>query len=324
MTSRDRVRRAVRFQDPDRVPYNFDENREPKNGNFYGEDTVWVQASMRPPVNGANEWGVVYETIDDSFGEPKVYPLEGRDSLDGYTFPDFTEAWRYEEMHRVIAENHEEKYVMGLVPVGLFQHMIDLFGFEDFLVNCLTEPELVEAVCDKLLEIDMYVAEQMAAAGVDGVIATDDTALQDRLMVSMDVFNTIFKPRYKKYYDHCKKLGLDTFIHSCGYTLDIIEELIDAGCMAINLDQQQNMDIREISRRYKGRIAFFCPLDVQRTLELDQEGIENAVKEMLDCFSTEHGGFMARAYPQPKAINMSDEYLLHMTNAFKKYGVYPR
>ena len=55
---------------------------------------IWVFATRRPKVNGVDEWGVVYESIGESFGEPKVFPLEGKETLDGYTFPDFSEDWR--------------------------------------------------------------------------------------------------------------------------------------------------------------------------------------------------------------------------------------
>ena len=38
------------------------------------------------------------------------------------------EDWRYEEMRKIIRENNGDKYVLGMLPVGLFQHMIDLFS----------------------------------------------------------------------------------------------------------------------------------------------------------------------------------------------------
>ena len=247
MKSREIVKRAIHFQDPPRLPYNFDSNRTPEDGISYGEDMIWVSAAKRTLAGGQNEWGVVYETLDDvSFGEPKVFPLAGKESLDGYVFPDFSEDWRYEEIRRAVRENNGERYVLGMLPTGLFQHMIDLFGFNDFLINVGINPDFVGEVCDHLLAIDKTVAEKMAACGVDGILTLDDAALQDRLMISMEAFNTIFKPRFAKLYEHCHTLGLDTFIHSCGYTIDIIEEWIDAGCDVINLDQQDNMGIDEL------------------------------------------------------------------------------
>ncbi len=81
MTSREIVKRAIHFQYPPRIPYNFDSNRTPVDGITYGEDMMWVFAQMRAAADGENEWGVIYEAIGDSFGEPKKFPLEGKEDL---------------------------------------------------------------------------------------------------------------------------------------------------------------------------------------------------------------------------------------------------
>lgn len=321
MTSREIVKRAIHFQNPPRIPYNFDSNRTPEDGVTYGEDMMWVSAQMRPIVNGENEWGVVYETMDDSFGEPKKFPLEGKEDLEGYIFPDFSEDWRYDVMRKQIEENQREKYILGMLPNGIFQHMLDLFGFMDFMMNIGCNIELIEELADRLCDSAVTAAKKMAECGVDGIITIDDLALQDRMMISMAAFVEVFKPRFQRLYDVCHSLGLDTFIHCCGYTIDMIEHLIDAGCDVVNLDQQDNMGIWNLSKRYKGRICFYCPLDIQRTLDLDQQGIDERVVEMIAAFADKSGGFIAKTYPQPRAINMSDDYLKMMTEAFKRHGV---
>lgn len=188
------------------------------------------------------------------------------------------------------------------------------------MVNVAINQELIEATADRLLEINLKVVDKMADAGVDGMITMDDAALQDRLMISMDKFREIFVPRFKKLYDRCHERGVDTFVHSCGYVLDIIEEMIHAGCQAKNLDQQDNMGIEELSRRYRGRICFFCPLDIQRTWKMDREEIFQRAEQMIQMFVTPEGGFIAKTYPQPQAIGMSDEYLANLADAFKKLG----
>mgnify|MGYP002509755609 CR=1 FL=1 len=324
MTSREIVKRAIRFQNPPRIAYNFDSNRTPVDGISYGEDMMWVFAAQKPLVDGVNEWGVKYETVDDSFGEPKEFPLEEAEDLEdleNYQFPDFTEDWRYDEMRKQIKENNKEKYVLGMIPHGIFQHMIDMFGFMGFMMNVGGNIEMVEKMADMFCDSAIGVVKKMAECGVDGVITIDDLALQDRLMVSMDVFVEVFKPRFERLYKACHDLGLDTFIHCCGYTLDLIEHLIEAGCDVVNLDQQDNMGMEKLSERYKGRICFYCPIDIQRTLDLDEKGIEERVVQMIQAFATEKGGFIAKTYPQPRAIQMSDEYLKTMTDAFKKHGV---
>lgn len=54
MTSREIVKRAVRFQDPPRIPYNFDSNRT-ENGITYGEDMMWVFAASKEMPGEADE-----------------------------------------------------------------------------------------------------------------------------------------------------------------------------------------------------------------------------------------------------------------------------
>ena len=77
------------------------------------------------------------------------------------------------------------------------------------------------------------------------------------------------------------------------------------------------MGIEELSRRYKGRICFYCPLDVQRTVEMNREQIQQRVEEMIKAFASPAGGFIAKTYPQPRAVGMTDSYLTWMTDAFR-------
>lgn len=321
MTSYEVVKRAIHFENPPRIPYNFDSNRTPVDGIEYGEDMLWVFATMRPMQEGKNEWGVEYHTIDESFGEPKVYPLQGKDSLEGYVFPDFGEEWRYDAMKGQIEENAGEKYVLGMLPCGLLQHMIDLFGFEDFLMNVLAEPELVKEVGEQFLKIAKTTAKKMAEMGAHGIITMDDAALQDRPMMSIESFKELFLPHFEELYSYCHSLGLDVFLHSCGYTLDLLELLIDAGCDVINLDQQYNMGMEELTKRYRGKVCFYCPLDIQRTLEFSEADIRAEVHKITNALGTRDGGFIAKTYPQPRAIGIKDSYMAIMADEFKKLDV---
>ena len=215
MTGRERVKRAIYFQDPDRVPYNFDANRTPEDGIEYGEDMMWVFCSTR---GGMEEFGVVYETIDDSFGEPKVFPLKDAESLENYTFPDFSEDWRYEEMREIIKKNNGEKYVLGMFPVGLFQHMIEVFSFEDFLVNCIANPELVEAVCDGFLKICMDTADKMAEAGVKDVVHfTISSGLANTITITEQAAKDVIPPFIPSFMCDCEpRCGLQGCIAGLG------------------------------------------------------------------------------------------------------------
>ena len=92
----------------------------------------------------------------------------------------------------------------------------------------------------------------------------------------------------------------------------------------LQIDQQDNMGIDELSKRYKGRICFFCPVDIQTTLPSGTFAqIEAAVRHQIEAFSTNAGGFMAKTYPQPDSIQIPEANTKFMCECFKKYGRYP-
>ena len=61
-------------------------------------------------------------------------------------------------------------------------------------------------------------------------------------------------------------------MHSCGGILDVIEDFVEIGVDVLQIDQQDNMGIDELARRFAGRLCFFCPVDIQTTLPVGSAG----------------------------------------------------
>lgn len=159
--------------------------------------------------------------------------------------------------------------------------------------------------------------------GVDGIIAIEDLGVQDRLIINPNMWRSIFKPRMAKIIEAAHQRGLHVISHTCGYILEIIEDMIEIGLDVIQIDLQDNMGIEKLAERYAGRICFFCPVDIQTTLPYDDfEKIEGKAKHLIEAFGSNNGGFMAKTYPQPEAINIPEKNNQCMCDAFKKYGKY--
>jgi hypothetical protein len=330
-TSKELVRQAIEFRHPERVPCNFDSNRTPVIAEKYGDDFEWVFATQdpdfQPRVNDAhrfeNEFGVIFERINTSHGEPRDYPLADLAKIDAYRLPDFTRPVRYLEMERIVREN-PDKYIMGMFPHFLFMVMIDLFGFENFMMAFYDDREGVERLADQLTESCLKVVDCFADRGADGIIAIEDLGLQSQMMIHPELWREIFKPRMARIVKRCHERNLHFLIHTCGGILDVIEDYIEVGVDVLQIDQQDNMGIDELSRRYKGRICFFCPVDIQTTLPVGSLAqIEAAARHLIQAFSTAAGGFMAKTYPQPDSIQIPEASTRHMCEVFRKYGRYP-
>lgn len=330
-TSKELVKRAIEFRQPEQVPCNFDSNRTPVIAEKYGDDFEWVFAKedpdFKPRINEEfrfeNEFRVIYERLNTSHGEPKEYPLADLANLATYQLPDFTKPARYLEMEQIVKAS-PDKYIMGMFPHFLFMQMIDLFGFENFMMAFYDDHEGVERLADQLMGSCLKVVDCFADRGADGIIAIEDLGLQNSLIIHPNLWREIFKPRMAKIVKDCHERNLHFLCHTCGGILDVIEDYIEIGVDVLQIDQQDNMGIDELARRYAGRICFFCPVDIQTTLPMGTFGqIEAKAKHLIKAFGCQGGGFMAKTYPQPDSIQIPEANTKFMSECFKKFGRYP-
>lgn len=326
MSSKEIVKRTIHFQNPNRIAYNFDSNRTPE-GTCYGDDFIWCFLDKPLDFNPLNkdgdkvdEWGCVWKTMGETFGEPVTFPLEGKEDFTDVTFPDYDNPERYQTISEIVKNNSEEKYIMGMLPTGIFQIMIHLFGFEDFMYQIAGNTENFTLLVGRLNELVIKTIDCMADSGVDGVILIEDMGLQDRMMISPTMWQEIYYPLYKSMFQAAHNRGLDVISHTCGHIISILDMYIDAGLDVIQMDQQDNMGLEVLSERYRGKVCFFCPLDIQTSLSMTEEEIKKQTLKMTTMLGTRQGGFMAKTYPQPEAIGIGDDYMKYMTDGFIEAG----
>ena len=323
MTSREIVKRAIHFQDPPRIPYNYDSNRTPVTEHFYGDDFIWCfldPLTTRPEFDAegrkVDEWGNVWATMGETFGEPIQYAYAGLEKYADRPLPDFQNPVRYETMRKIAQDNQGEKYLMGMLPHGLFQVMIEIFGFEGFMLEIAGNPEEFHRFLDVMCDDCIGVIHRMADAGMDGIIIIEDMGLQDRMMIGPDMWEEFYAPRFKRMFDAAHSRGMDVISHTCGHIVDILDQYIACGLDVIQLDQQENMGLELLSQRFRGKVCFFCPPDIQRTTHMTREQLFERCDEMVRLLATEHGGFMAKTYPQPNAVHITHEYMQNLADGF--------
>jgi len=121
----------------------------------------------------------------------------------------------------------------------------------------------------------------------------DDWGTQNALITSPDIFRKIFKPMYQEYVEIARQSRKYVFMHSDGYIIDIIPDLIEIGIDALN-SQIFCMGIKELGRRFRGKITFWGEIDRQQLLPYgSQREIEKAVHEVWNELYAE-GGVIAQ------------------------------
>ncbi len=323
MTSREIVKRAVTFQGPERIPYDLPPE--------FGSDFLHVgpdpDPSWKPTIQTETRWedefGCIWERLpgDVTMGQVKFHPLSDYSDWSKVRFPNYEKKERYITAKKKIEENKEEKFVLAQIPFSLIHRLEYLRGHEAGWTDPYLYPEQLDKLLDKLCEIAMVCIERFSEIGVDGICSADDWGFQDRLMVKPEIWYKVWKPKYEKVYKFARDKGILTFLHSCGYIVDILDGLIESNLNVIQMDQQENMGVEYLSKRFGGRICFWCPVDIQNTMVKGSiEDVRNYAKKLIDYFGKFNGGFIAKWYPSPQAVGHTQEKIRAMAETFIVYG----
>jgi hypothetical protein len=112
-------------------------------------------------------------------------------------------------------------------------------------------------------------------------------------------------------------------MHSCGKMTAIIEDLLGCGIDCLQFDQPRLHGIEELSDRFGGRVAFWCPVDIQTTLQTRQaERIRGEARLLVEKLGGFDGGFIAGYYADNQSIGLGREVQDIACKAFMEYGVY--
>ena len=312
MTSRERVRRALTFQNPDRAPREL--WRLPGVEMFrraeldavlgrYPEDFVYPEvkygkadrASGTPNVVGTytDEWGCVWHVGEPGvIGEVKGPVLPDWAALDHLRPPDeILDEADFSKVNASCAAT--DKFVKAGTTVRPFERMQFLRGTENLYMDLAWGLRDVYRLRDLIHEFYLRELELWADTDVDGISFMDDWGAQDRLLISPKMWREVFKPLYADYCRIVHDAGKFTFFHSDGYIVDIIPDLIEVGVDTLNA-QLFCMDIEEIGRRFKGKVTFWGEIDRQWVLPFGSvDDVRAAVRRVRAVLDDGRGGVIA-------------------------------
>jgi uroporphyrinogen decarboxylase len=314
-TSREIVRQTVLFQGAPRLPYDFPDP--------YGSDFFWAGLSPSPddrPSSGPDEWGAVWENKGfTNLGEVKQFPLREWADFERMQIPDIREERRWKVLEGV-RERAGERFLLAS-GISIYERVHFIRGLENTWADIYENPDRLGQLLDLLVEMNLYAIQRYAEAGADGLIFCDDWGLQNRLMISPRSWRALWKPRYARIFQAARQAGMLTFLHSCGYIVDILDDLIEIGLQAIHMDQQENMGLELLGRRFGGRLTFFAPVDIQKTMvygTLDE--IRAYCRSMLAHLGRPQGGFIPRWYSDPVGAGHRPEAVQAMCEEFLRIG----
>ncbi|WP_163712563.1 uroporphyrinogen decarboxylase family protein [Mangrovibacterium lignilyticum] len=187
----------------------------------------------------------------------------------------------------------DPQYVrMGILWSAHFQDACSAFGMETALMNMLMNPEMFQAVIDRITDFYLRANELFFEATkgyLDSVLIGNDFGSQNGLMVDPDLLRTMVFPGTKKLIDQAKSYGLAVMHHSCGSIFPVIDDLIELGVDIIHPIQAlaADMDAPNLKKHFNGKTAFCGGVDAQYLLvNGDTKSVAQKVHELKELFPT--------------------------------------
>ncbi|MFA6450940.1 MAG: uroporphyrinogen decarboxylase family protein [bacterium] len=319
MTSRERVIKAIKFEQPDLIPVDYwilpavylkygDRftallNEYPKDF----PDALDVDAeNICPPSHRKGEYtdcfGSVWRQEHDGFlGQVVKYPLEELSAIKKYQFPEPNEREgeiSLLQIRNIVSKVKPLNRFVSVDSIRTFERMHFLRGMEDVMMDLAYQRDEFFMLLEKTVEWNiahMRLVLEDQKDGVDGIWFSDDWGSQSSLLINPVMWRKIFKPVYKKMFDTVKEYGKFVLFHSDGYIMEIIGDLIEIGADVLNC-QMKILNAVALSSQFAGKITFHTDLDRQHILPYGtKKDIVDHVKDAIDNLGGLGGGLILNA-----------------------------
>ncbi len=336
VTSRERVTRAVQFDGPDRLPilHGVLPGARWRHGQAleqlidectddFGRPNTPSVPPQKPDHAGSferytDDWGSYWVRLKGlATGEVKRPAIPDWDMLSSYQFPPLSPTHTQELRKQIEQSGHEWFVNAGMY--SLFEKMQALRGTENLLIDLAEDREEVHILADRLVDYYMDAINMDLQAEPDSIYFYDDWGSQQTLLINPAKWRSFFKPRYQKMFNVVTDAGLFIYFHTDGWTMDIVEDLIEMGVSILN--PQHVLMGEEFTQRFAGRVCIRSDLDRQHILPFGTpEQVTEHAKQVIRDFGNFNGGLILHGEIAPE---IPFDNIKAMYAAFKKYGGYP-
>lgn len=240
-----------------------------------------------------DEWGTKWEfRIYGIWGHPVEWPLNDLNNLKNYkapSVPPYTETEL--KSAKLSAEKHKQNYFLMGGGGALFETLRWIRRFEYVLMDIEEDTPEINEIADIIMEYDIGHISRSLAIDVDAVSFGDDLGTQNALMVSPDTFRRFFKPRYKSLFEPIVKAGKHICFHSCGQITAILDDLREVGVDSI-WPQLPLYDLKELKNRCRdlGISVQLHPDRGDLMQRSTSQQVRDYVHRLVDIFDTANGG----------------------------------
>jgi uroporphyrinogen decarboxylase len=352
MTSKERFTRMFEHREADRVPIidipwagtlaRWKREGMPDHADwrdFFGVDKLeMIQVDISPRyerkiieendeyVISTSEWGITLKNfkVPDSTPEFLEYKVNTREKWEDAKARMTVEKDRID--WKFLEENYprwkaEGRWIEALWWFGFDSTHSWMAGTETILIAMLEEPEWVADMFNTYLDRTITLYDMLWDAGYrfDSIFWYDDMGYKNKTFFSNGLYQELLQPVHKRAIDWAHNHGIKAHLHSCGYIMPRIPQLVEIGLDALNpIEIKAGMDLAALKRDYGGKLVFHGGADA---LLLDKpEKIVPYIERILPIVKKDGGYIFSSDHSIPNTVSL-DTYR-KVVEAVKQFGSY--
>lgn len=322
MTSRELCRRAIEFDNPERLPLSY-----PTCGPFdvamlpYTAPKGW-----KPSEEGEDEWGAVWEKTDvPNMGQMTKHPLADWSTLETYRLPDPDNPTRFDLFEQEM-KKYPDLYLVGIAEtvLTLWERYYSVRGFNQALTDPYLYPDKMHDLLERILDFHVRVITNFGRrfnGRIDGFLVSDDWGTQTNTLFPLPLWQDFFKERYRQLVKAIHDAGMHAILHSDGHINDYLPDLIEVGFDCFNLHSPTVVGIEEVGRDFAGKVAFTPCIDIQNTFARGTvEDVRREARLLLEHWGMPNGGIIPSEYGR-EAVGAPLENVIAAYETFRDLGM---
>jgi len=215
----------------------------------------------------------------------------------------------------------EGRWIQGLFWFGFDVLHSWMAGTETVLIAMLENPEWFSDMVNTYLDRTIAHYDMIWNEGYhfDSIFFYDDMGYKNTSFFSNELYAELLQPVHKRAIDWAHNHGIKAHLHSCGFMMNRLPQLVEIGLDAYNpIEIKAGNDIKALKKKYGDKLVFHGGADA---LLLDKKDrILPYIESMLPVLKEKGGYIFSSDHSIPNTVSL--ENYKAIVEAVKKYGAY--
>jgi uroporphyrinogen decarboxylase len=251
---------------------------------FLDEFNIDIFVGFVPYPNQLGRQVDVTELVDVDLGEPHD-PKWLNHSDWNYDFAGVSVA-------EAVSQQGDERAIIAHMW-GIVEGTSTFLGIENCWLNLGAEPKLMIAWFDRYADWLCGLVDSCVKSGVDIITLSDDWGSNQTMLFSPRMWRRLIRPYAERVVKHALSRGVFVNLHSDGYIMQILDDLVDIGYTSLHpLQESSGMDPQTIKDQYGEKFVIYGSLDViDGLLAYDGDALKAYITERFRIYAA-GGGFI--------------------------------